>query len=228
MTADGRPRPEAFFLRGGDVGCLLLHGFTGSPPEMRPLGDYLHARGLTVSGPLLAGHGTQPSDLNRVTWEDWLATAEEAWKALRAQCQPVFVAGLSLGALLTVHLSIMYPEARGIILLSPALRVANSLIFLAPVLKHVIAQFPTSGAEEAQYADPEATSRMWHYPTYPVGGAAELLRLQRVVRRELGDVRAPALVFCTRDATIHPSSAQELFDGLGSAEKELITLNNSG
>ena len=73
MTAHPELAPGAFVLGGGPVGCLLIHGFASSPPEMRPLGDFLHQRGITVSAPLLPGHGTVPEDLNRTLWQDWAA-----------------------------------------------------------------------------------------------------------------------------------------------------------
>jgi esterase/lipase len=39
-----------FTFEGGPVGCLLVHGFSGSPPEMRPMGEFLAGKGLTVLG----------------------------------------------------------------------------------------------------------------------------------------------------------------------------------
>jgi len=56
-----------FFFEGGEVGCLLVHGFSGSPPEMQPMGDYLAGKGLTVLGVRLAGHGTSPEDMATTT-----------------------------------------------------------------------------------------------------------------------------------------------------------------
>jgi len=35
------PSAEPFLHVGDRVGCLIVHGFTGTPYEMRPLGDYL-------------------------------------------------------------------------------------------------------------------------------------------------------------------------------------------
>ena len=219
--------PSPFSKEGGPVGCLLIHGFTGSPPEMRLLGDYLNERGLTVSAPLLAGHGTVPGDLNRVRWGDWVASAEEALLSLLSRCDSVFLAGLSMGALIAVHLAVSYPKVGGIVLYSPGLKAANRLLVLAPIIRHLIKQFPKS--EDNDLTDPDAPGRLWHYHTYPVGGAAELLKLQRVVRAELGDVRVPAMVFrSTRDTMIHPDSARLTFDGLGCDDKELVTLHNSG
>jgi carboxylesterase len=219
--------PGGFGMEGGSVGCLLVHGFTGAPPEMRLLGEYLNAQGLTISGPLLAGHGTSAEDLNHVRWQDWVATAEKALLELLGSCELVFIAGLSMGALVTAHLAVMYPEVGGIILYSPALKVANKLLSLAPLLRFFIKQFPTGA--DTDLTDPEASGRLWHYETYPVGGAAELLKLQRVVRAELQDVHVPAIIFySTRDASIHPTSAQRTYDGLGCEDKELVTLHNSG
>ena len=49
---------EEFFLPGTNGGAvLLIHGYTGTPAEMRPLGDYLQQLGYTVLGVRLAGHG---------------------------------------------------------------------------------------------------------------------------------------------------------------------------
>jgi hypothetical protein len=54
----------------GEVGVPPIHGFTGSPAEMRLLDHYLHERGLTVAAPLLPGHGARPAALNRQRQQD--------------------------------------------------------------------------------------------------------------------------------------------------------------
>ena len=36
---------EPFFMPGNQIGCLLIHGFTGAPKEMRWLGDHLANEG---------------------------------------------------------------------------------------------------------------------------------------------------------------------------------------
>jgi len=219
--------PKPFYFAGGKTGCLLVHGFTGSPPEMLLLGEYLAQQGFTVSAPLLAGHGTQPEDLNRVRWQDWVASAQDALLALMQSCERVVVAGLSMGALVCVHLAYLYPEIAAMALYAPALRAANRLVPLAVLLRYVIKSVPASS--EVDLVDPEAPSRLWHYPVNPVGGVVELWRLQRVVYRELPQVSTPTLVFnTTRDAAIHPRSAQVLFDRLGTKDKKLVILHNSG
>ena len=56
------PKAEPFFLPGGKTGCLVVHGFTGTPLEMRGLGDFLHQQGHTILGVRLAGHATSLKD----------------------------------------------------------------------------------------------------------------------------------------------------------------------
>ena len=62
------PTAEPFFLPGqpGKPGCLLIHGFTGAPKEMRWMGEYLSREaGFPCLGVRLAGHATQPADMIR-------------------------------------------------------------------------------------------------------------------------------------------------------------------
>jgi carboxylesterase len=91
------PGAEPFLYKAGEVGCLMLHGFTSTPFEMRGLGQYLAERGITAGAPLLAGHGTVPEDLQDTTWRDWYESVETALDIMLAQCKRVFLAGLSLG-----------------------------------------------------------------------------------------------------------------------------------
>ena len=94
MTRHPHLDPAPFFLEGGPVGVLLVHGFTGSPPEMRLIGDHLHQRGFTVSGPLLPGHGTTVEDMNRCRWTDWTDHVEQSLADLQARCKRLTRFGL--------------------------------------------------------------------------------------------------------------------------------------
>jgi carboxylesterase len=220
--------PSAFFLEGDRAkGVLLIHGFTGSPPEMRLIGDYLNGRGYTVSAPLLPGHGTTVEDMNRQSWRDWADHVEGAYQELLARCQRVFVGGLSMGSLLSLHLAASHPEVPGIVLYAPAAKVDNRLLYLTPVMKYVMPITTKSG--ESDLGDPEAESLFWSYESYPVGAAHELLKLIYRVRRILPNVQCPALIFhAARDMHIKDEGARYVADSIGSREKELVVLHHSG
>src|SRR5438128_12657349 len=104
-----------FRIRGGTRGCLLIHGFAGTPPEMRGLGEYLAAAGYDVMGPLLAGHGLSPEAMALTRWTDWAASAQLAYETLRQDCAEVFVAGQSLRGTLALHLAATNPDGTGVV-----------------------------------------------------------------------------------------------------------------
>ncbi|GAB4539157.1 MAG: alpha/beta fold hydrolase [Anaerolineae bacterium] len=219
--------PSPFYLEGGPVGVLLIHGFTGSPPEMRLLGDYLHQCGLTVSGPLLPGHGTALEDLNRVRWIDWTEHVEAALSELQTRCRTVFVGGLSMGALLTLYLAANHPDLPGAMAYAPATLVADWRIGLVPLLKYLVRQMPKD--EDDDLHDPNARSRIWSYDGWPASGVHELNKLTRQVKRLLPQVTCPLLLVCsTGDRTVHPDSGRFTYARVGSTDKELVTLHGCG
>ena len=108
----------AYWFEGNEAGCLILHGFTGTPQNVRPLADYLARRGLTVSVPRIAGHGTTVQDLDTTGPEDWLGTAEQALADLHSQCATVFVAGISLGGTYTLELARRHQDLAGVVVMA--------------------------------------------------------------------------------------------------------------
>jgi len=223
------PNPAPFFLSAGPVGCLLVHGLTGSPPEMRPMGEYVFERGLTVSGPRLAGHGTTPQDLARTTWQDWYASVETAYIELEQECAEIFVTGFSLGALLAVHLAVRR-DVSGLILISPAFWVGDWRIHVTPLLRHVIRFVPKDlSRENSDLADPEARTRFWSYDVHSTEAGYQTLMLQRVTRSELRRVLQPALVvYAVRDQRIAPYSGPRTYEQLAAPDKEQLVLHKSG
>jgi carboxylesterase len=227
MTRQPHLDPSPFLLAGGCVGVLLIHGFTGSPPEMRLIGDYLHQRGCTVAGPLLPGHGTVVDDMHRLRWTDWTSHVDAALVDLRIRCKAVFVGGLSLGSLLALYLAARHSDLAGTVLYSPAVKLRDDWIYMTPVLKHLIRKRRKAGASDL--TDPQAQQRLWSYEEHSVAAAREVLSLLLRVRRLLPGVVCPLLVVhSTLDQAIHPASAVYTYERVGSSDKELVTLHNSG
>lgn len=214
---------ESFFLPAGRTGILLLHGFTATTVEVRPLANRLHQGGFTVSAPLLPGHGTSPDDLNKKTWRDWVETAEKAYRGLTAQCEVTFVAGESMGALLSLHLAATFPAIRGILLYAPAVRIPR--IWLS------VLAAPFISIREKTYATNEDPACYpWQgYTVLPVRAVAQLYRLQRHVRQILPIIRQPVRIFQgLEDHTVDPQGAHFIYDRIGSVDKELYWFAQSG
>src|SRR5690349_25061269 len=108
------PSTEPFFFPGNEIGCLLTHGFTGTPKEMRWMGEYLHKQGFTVLGVRLAGHATRPEDMIRTRYNDWLASIEDGFRLLSGTAKRIYLMGLSMGGVLSLTLA-SYLPVRGIV-----------------------------------------------------------------------------------------------------------------
>ena len=219
--------PAPFFLAGGPVGVLLIHGFTGAPPELRRLGDFLHQQDFTVSAPLLPGHGTSAADLNRTRWQQWTAHAEAALADLRARCSTVFVGGLSMGGVLALYLAAQHPDLAGALLYAPAMRLAGWRPRLVPLLKMAV-HFVSKGEDE-YWADPDARALLWCYDEYPVVAAHELRRLIAHVRRMLPRVSCPLLiVYSLADPVVPPAAVEDIVRRVSTDDISLLTLERSG
>ena len=226
MTPNSSLDPSAFTLEGGSVGVLLIHGFTGSSTEMRLVGEYLNQHEITVSAPCLPGHGTTLEELNQCKWSDWSLQIAEEVAILQSRCDTVFIGGLSLGSLLSLYSAANIPDIAGAILYSPAIKVTDPRRHFLPIVKYLIRQIPKP---EDNFTDPEAGSRLWTYDAYPVAASHEVMKFIEQVKRCLPQVTCPILIiYSTVDDTIHPDSAQFVYDGVSSTDKEIITLHNSG
>jgi carboxylesterase len=219
-----RADPSPFTLKGGPVGLLLVHGFTGSPGEVRPVAEELHRRGLTVHAPLLPGHGTMPEDLNTRHWEDLADAVETAYESLRAECRVAFLAGLSMGSLLSLHFAAHHPGLPGVITCSPAIGFNDPRQRLLPIARYFVSAVSAPQEDSGEYE-----TSWFCYDVYPIPAAYQLSQLIGVVKREMARVTCPILIiYSTGDRAIRQDGPQRLYEAVGSKDKELVTLHNTG
>ena len=199
MSDDRADDRAPFDLAGDDRGVLLVHGFTGTPFEMRFVGQRLHERGMTVLGMCLPGHCTSPAELDRTSWTEWYAGVERAFDSLRARCRRVAVVGQSLGGLLSLHLA----ASRGGDMAALASLAAPLTLFAgpralisalrrAPPLTALIPPIRKRGGSDV--ADLGMRARNPSYPVIPLRALVELDRARATVRAELPAIDVPLLI----------------------------------
>ena len=219
-----------------EIACLLIHGFSGTPTEMRGLGDALAEQGIRVYGVLVAGHNGDPEELILSGRKTWLASVEEGLAQL-AHYKTVFVAGLSMGGVLALNLAIRHPERlAGVIAMSTPTRLdSNIQTRLVPLARYFVKWFyplkalnfsnPKVQAEilkQAQlrdatvttidFKDPQVVNHIKTLIRIPVPAIAELIALINQTRRNLSKVRIPLLIIQSkRDRTVEPKCAEELY-----------------
>lgn len=209
---------DDFFWKGNPTGILLIHGFTATTAEVRPAAEKLHEIGYTVAGPLLPGHGTAPEDLNRVSWQMWMEKVKQFYENLLRECEQVFVVAESMGTLLALELAVQHPEIKGLCLFAPAIKVPK--LWLSRLIQPFVDHLNKNAADDGL---------PWKgYNVYPVGGAVEMLNLQKRVRKDLDKITQPTLVFTGEyDRSISSDAAEIVMKGLGSEYKELVHMPES-
>jgi len=215
------------FDRGSERGVLCLHGFTGTPFEMRPIGERLAGRGFTAVGPLLPGHGRDPATLNATTWRDWTAAVGRELEALRRRCRRVAIAGLSLGGLLALHAALRQRDVAALCLLATPLWLPR-LTTAGILLLHTAWPDFAVPKPHADIHDPVARRAFPLASGIPLGALASLVDFMPRVRARLPEIEAPALVLHgDHDHVVPPACARELVARLGSRDKRLLRLPRS-
>ena len=119
LFTEDEHQPFRRSARGAMRGAaLLVHGFPGTPADMRPLAAALAAAGWDVDAPLLPGFGPEIITLPNRRHAEWRDTVVERVRSLREEHDRVIVLGHSLGAAVAV-LSARQERADGYALLAP-------------------------------------------------------------------------------------------------------------
>jgi len=233
--ADIRPGAEPARLEGdADTAVLLIHGFTGSPASIHPWAESLHTNGYTVAVPRLPGHGTTWQDMERTTWQDWYAAAEQALDELVGQYRQVYVGGLSMGGALALRLAEQRSaDVAGVMVVNPGVRrpdrtdvpilLALDRVGLLGPLTKVMPTVPGISNDIKKPGQDEVA-----YDQVPIKSGIQLLKLQEDVRGNLPQVTQPLMVFTApEDHVAEPVNSDIVMTETGSRRKTQVLLPES-
>lgn len=194
-----------------EIGCLLLHSFTASPSEVRPLGAFLRNCGYSGIAPLLPGHGSVPEELGQTTWLDWYSNAREGLFYLLQSYSKVIVIGVALGSVLATMLAAS-PEREqinGLILISPSQHSPSTLVkTVLPFLKYIKKDFSTvSETELVKALDKE--KGQFVYTKRPTKALIEMYRVIGFTNRRLSLITQPTLIIHNIQDSLSPDFIYE-------------------
>jgi carboxylesterase len=201
-----------FMLRppGAETVALLVHGFTATPWEMRPLAEFLAKDGIASLSIRLPGHGTSPEDLASRRWEEWLEACLDGYQILSKEFQSIYGMGMSTGCLLLLAMAKANPM-QGLVLFSPYLRMLHGLAPYAGWLRWL---WPYHNKT------PEEGANKHYYNRRPIAGIHQINRLLKNVRNQLPQIDCPVLAFNGEgDQTVDIESGRQLVDSMGSSVK---------
>ncbi|MBD3190442.1 MAG: alpha/beta fold hydrolase [Candidatus Heimdallarchaeota archaeon] len=221
------PGAEPFHLEADGSKVLLIHGFTASPTEMRPIGDYLHSKGFDIYSVLLPGHGTSPGDLQTKQWFDWWQEAKKAFESIDG-C--AFVIGFSMGALLAARLAAECADKlKGVVLISTLVGIyPKSSALLAPflpLLKHIKPYLSKSPDSEQFFKEHYLIS----YLKYPLSAAHESIKLMKYTKKHVfSKITIPTLIIQgLKDDRVDPNGYKKLQELIPAREVHLELLLDS-
>ncbi len=222
---------EPFLFPGSKTGCLLIHGFTGAPKEMRWMGEYLAEQGYSVLGIRLAGHATHPEDMIRSRSNDWIASVEDGYQLLRGLADHVYLIGLSMGGTLSFLMSTQL-DVRGVVGISTPYRLPNDWrLNFVEFLSLFRSYMPKSKSPPGSgWFDQEARKGNVSYPQNPVRSVGELNKLITRMRAVLPDVKVPVLLIHSKDDQyVLPENLERIYQDLvGVQDKTKFYVTNSG
>jgi len=219
------PGANPFFYKKGKVGCLLCHGYTGTPDEVHNIGKYLADKGITTIAPLLPGHGTTIEELITKTADDWYAEYCNAFNWLKEHCEEFFVCGHSMGGALTLRFAIEHKVNGIITLATPTKLKMIHRVFLA-IAASIFKNAVHKKNKKEKISQEKHT--ILCYDGYPIGPANSLRKLLKNNLTRLESIIAPILILQgSLDDKWLQKSAKTIFESVTSKDKELVFLENS-
>lgn len=225
------PDHQPFDLGDGAATSLLIHGFPGTPAEMRPIGRMLCENGWRAQGILLPGFGPDIVNLDNRGRKDWLSAAETAWLNLKEPSHPTVLIGYSMGAAVALNLIATHPPDL-LILISPFWRFPGFLPRLVPAAKWLIPQIhPFKNADftnpklrdqfekiipGANLDDPEVQDTIRTEFRIPLKTVDEILRLGKEAYQHANMIDVPTLIIQGKnDTLVRPSETIKLAQRIG-------------
>lgn len=229
--ADDTHQPFALTRAGQDTGALLIHGFTGSPADMRVVADEVFARGIDAHVMRLPGMASDIEHLNEMTGVIWREAVNAQWRIVAERYERALLLGYSLGGALAILAALERPPDR-LVLIAPLSRIADRRAIFLPVIKHIIRSVRPYGSvdwsdarihtwfravrptiQTREVVNQDVLTRDAVYDTRMLD---EMRRLLVEVRRRAPDIAVPTVVIQgTDDEIVRPKDTHRLAARLG-------------
>ena len=212
------------------VGILLIHGLTDSPFLFHDLAAKFHQQGMNVRTLLLPGHGTAPSALVDVEYQQWQAATQYAINQMLHDYDKVYLGGFSTGGALIIDYLVSEPsnaklhdKVAGLIMWSPASKAKSSLAWLAQYVDYL---------PFMDYVNKSADIDFAKYESFPFNAGAQVHKLMnRISADKLADKQIPdiPLMIITSDVdqTIDTQSSVAMFDVWHTAKGRTKSTNDT-
>ena len=225
-TAEHQP----FLWEGGRPAAVLIHGFPGTPAEVRKLAHVMQENEWTVQGLLLPGFGAQFDSLGERRHSEWVASIRQAVRLLRTDHHPVLAVGFSMGAAAAAVAASEDDGPDGLVLLAPFAGGIGFLGAMFPLMRRIVPVIQPFRLFRLDFSSPDVRQGLANFipdldlddpdvqqaireVTLPTASLDELRRLGQAARQAAPAIRVPTLVIQgTQDRVVRPQVTRQLLD----------------
>ena len=227
---------------------MLLHGLYGTPQQLQYIGRKLNvAGGYDVRIPNIQGYSVfdEPVPSKTTNWEHWMEQVEAQFEDLKQEHDQVSVAGLCIGADLSMELAIRRSaDLHALCLYSAPLQYDGWNVTWMRWFKflgyYTPARFMVSLTERPPYGLKDERIRQWVATQMakrgtsalgssqsPLTGVYQSERLMKTVRRNLNKITVPTLIMhAVEDDLASPRNAEIIARSVSSSEVKKVLLEN--
>lgn len=220
------PEHRTFLWEGRGPAAVLVHGFPGTPAEVRSLAETLHAAGWTVQGLLLPGFGPEIDSLAGRSYPEWVQATRHAVAILRASHCPTVLIGFSMGSAVAMNAAAQEP-ADGLVLMAPFWKL-GPLGALIPVMRQIFPAIQPFRLMRPDFSNPEVRKGINNFLpgldlndpevqasvrrfTVPVGILDEVRKVGEAAGRAAPQIETPTLIVQGRsDPVVRPPLSRRL------------------
>ena len=186
-------------------------------------------QGISISAPLLPGHGTSPERLAIVKYPEWIGHIKREIKKLEKEYAEIYIIGNSFGGNIALILANFSKKIKGIITLGTPILFAHERIsryILLPILKRIkLFQRKVYKAEGIELL---MQKRCNSYLSVPIRSVVQFARVIDLSKAALPSIKKPLFVVQSREDTITKvESAQFILNNVKSKEKSYLAIKKS-
>lgn len=217
-------KPEPLKYENGRRAVMLLHSFTGTVRDVKPLAQYLYQHEYTVHVPSFEGHGMGPSELVRTGPSDWWQNVMDGYHALKDEgYENIAVGGVSLGGVLSLRAAEQLGDINGVVSMSvPQGKDVEDIN--RRVLSYTKNFLKFTGED-----DEKIKEAVEYYRDNPMDGLEDFRKLIDEVHGNLEHIDVPVAVkYGGKDAELYMESAKSIYESIGHSEKGIQSYANTG
>lgn len=204
------------------IGCLIIHGFTGTRNEVFDIENHFVEKNWLVYTPELPGHDGNKQSMKEVNYKAWVYKAQVGLEELMERCEKVYIIGFSMGGVIAGYLAARYPVDKLVL-------VASAVYYLNPkqIAEDVKGWIMESFRGELNQNDIYQFYRKKVQET-PMSATLEFAKLVKKLRHALSDITTPTLIIQgEKDGLVPSRSAEYIYDHIQSEEKEIFFFENA-